>query len=203
MSKRGSQSQYWSFTYNLEKDVSLVSAESTNLEMVQLFDQLSWIIDAGFQLEKGLKSERYHIQGWIKLSKRNYKSYLLNSILNQGKLENAMHFEVARNPKALVDYCGKDDATKVGTYWCKTQFAELLEAQLKEEHLTSAFNEWQKEFDEFNFWRSNEAKLNGFYNNVCYCSEDEEAEPTLYPQCDCYKDPNQKNMFTIYAPSTV
>lgn len=210
MSSRGSKSNFWSFTYNLKNDCDIVTAELAKSKLTQELRSLSWVHDAGFQLEKGLKSGRYHLQGWLKLTNRQYKSYLLNSFLNQGEYENCMHFERARNIGALVDYCSKVDATKVSDYWCKLDEADHIQKEEEEAKRNAIMQKFEEQTEkltnEYEAWRQSELQKNGLFNEWCYCSEDSgdeegvivEEEITMIPKCRCHLNPNLKGVFTQY-----
>lgn len=198
VSRNRERSSYWSFTYNLKIDEPLETAEIRKSELEQELCSLSWVDDAGFQLEKGLTTGRYHMQGWIKLDKRQYKSYLLNGFFNQGKYANCMHFERARNIGALVDYCCKSDATKVSEYWCKSDVIEDTKRREEEAKHHAVMEEFNKEYEAFQEWKQAECQKNGFVNNLCYCSEDETDTASYIPKCRCHLDPNLKGVFTQY-----
>lgn len=103
------KSRYWDFVYNNETDES-----SDRLKCVMA--QWDTLEDAAFQHEIAPSTGTKHLQGWIKLDKRQHKSYLLNSRLNMGEWEGKLSFRPARNPKALIDYCCKEGGTG---YWRK------------------------------------------------------------------------------------
>lgn len=126
MAPRGVKTQYWDFVYNNETD-------ETTSQLISMMEQSEWIEDAAFQHEVAPSTGMRHLQGWIKIKdNRQYKSYLLRSILNQGDWENKISFRPARNPKALKDYCKKAQAGAHG-YWCKSEELEKKEQLARDE----------------------------------------------------------------------
>lgn len=143
------KTQYWDFVYNNETD-------ETTESLKNLLTQWNIILDAAFQREVAPTTGTKHLQGWLKLDKRQYKSYLLNSILNSDEWENKLSFRPARNPKALMAYVMKDQEGAHG-YWCKSLEERLKrqEEELKEqielikeaEKYGTPFNEPLEEYD--------------------------------------------------------
>lgn len=136
MSSKRVKSCYWDFVYNNETDESSETLKN-------LLTQWDIIVDAAYQHEVAPTTGMRHLQGWIKLDKRQYKSYLIRSRLNEGIWENKLSFRPARNPKALMDYVKKNQDGAHG-FWCKS-----LEQKQKEEKTLLDY-QWQlvKEADE-------------------------------------------------------
>lgn len=114
------KSAYWDFVYNNETDESSKS-------LILLLTQWTNVLDAGFQHEVASTGTK-HLQGWLKLDNRQYKSYLLRSRLNMGDWEDKISFRPARNPKALVEYCQKMQAG-AHDYWSKSEELDKIETE--------------------------------------------------------------------------
>jgi len=106
------KSQYWDFVFNNETDETSDSLKS-------MLTQWEGILDAALQHEVAPTTGTKHLQGWFKLDKRQYKSYIIRSRLNMGEWENKLSFRPARNPKALMEYVKKEQEGAHG-YWCKS-----------------------------------------------------------------------------------
>lgn len=102
---------YWDFVFNnyTYDDVSSVK---------KIFREWDIFEDAGFEEEVAPTTGTKHLQGFIKLARRQAKSYLLNGPLNEGTLKSKISFRVARNWRALKAYCEKEHND---TFWCLQQ----------------------------------------------------------------------------------
>jgi len=125
MTTKRVKSAYWDFVFNNETDESSKS-------LILLLTQWTNVLDAGFQHEVAPTTGTKHLQGWLKLDNRQYKSYLLRSRLNMGDWEDKISFRPARNPKALVSYCQKMQA-EAHDYWCKSEELAKIEAVKSQE----------------------------------------------------------------------
>lgn len=143
------KSQYWDFVLNNETDES-----SNSLKMV--LTQWNFIIDAAFQHEVAPTTGTKHLQGWLKLDKRQYKSYLLHSVLNEGEWEGKLSFRPARNPKALMAYVQKEQDGAHG-YWRKTSYIE--ETKQSEE-----MNKARKLIEDAETWHADFKRRNNVEN---------------------------------------
>jgi len=97
---RGKQSAYWDFVLNNYTDDMCVAVSDEILNCDQYFESI-------VGKEVGA-SGTPHLQGYIKLNKRQYKSFLLNSNLNKGILKDKLSFRPGRNPEALKAYVQKE-----------------------------------------------------------------------------------------------
>lgn len=127
MAPRGAKSKYWAFTYN---NVPLVPGFLDDFKKTLL--NLNWLEDAGFQIEVAPTTGTIHLQGHLKLSKINYKSYLNNSVLNKRPYDNKIWWEPARNIEALDRYCQKVQEGAHG-FWSKKNTIESIEQAKRDE----------------------------------------------------------------------
>lgn len=97
---RGPKTQFWDFTFN-NWDTS-AECDIKKILMMNHYEQ------AIFGREVG-ESGTPHLQGMLKLVKRQHKSWLLNSPLNKDMLENKISFRPARNIEALTRYVQKEN----------------------------------------------------------------------------------------------
>lgn len=135
------KSQYWDFVYNNETD-------ETSESLKMMLTQWEVIVDAAYQHEVAPTTGMKHLQGWIKLDKRQYKSYLIRSRLNEGVWQDKLSFRPARNPKALMDYVRKIQDGAHG-YWCKSlteRNREIEEANKKADELQREAIEWELKY---------------------------------------------------------
>lgn len=141
MTSRGSKSAYWDFVFN---NWDTCPSETGDLDKKKIWDQMIKIFqsdiyeDVCFEAEVG-ESGTPHLQGWLKLKNRQYKSYLLNSALNRDNLETKISFRIARNIKALKKYCVKEG----GQYYSKKGLSieTLRGTKTLDELIRSHFNE--------------------------------------------------------------
>lgn len=141
MPPRRVKTQYWDFVFNNETD-------ETTETLKKLLTQWNIIIDSAFQHEVAPTTGTKHLQGWLKLDKRQYKSYLLRSRLNEGEWENKLSFRPARNPKALMAYVKKEQEGAHG-YWCKSieeKKNELTEQVEEGYKLIREAIKWEEEY---------------------------------------------------------
>lgn len=118
MTSRGSKSAYWDFVFN---NWDSCPSETGEIDKKKIWNQMIRIFssdiyeDCCFEAEVG-ESGTPHLQGWLKLNKRQYKSYLLRSALNMDNLEDKISFRIVRNIQAVKKYCVKEG----GEYYSKT-----------------------------------------------------------------------------------
>jgi len=103
-SSKREKSNYWDFVFNNYDD------ESVNHLIFMADKESNKKIFRSFIFEKEVgENGTPHLQGYIKLNKRQYKTWLLNSWMNDGILKNKISFRRCRNIKATINYVQKDN----------------------------------------------------------------------------------------------